>query len=110
MKSIPDKVEVSIDFPDKAYMGAFGHESSFDVQVDAEEVLLHVKRTGEERRQVAVHLHYLLLAEILAEIGEGVSDLEAIDGLHRESLLEGTEALMKGLKKVNARRKNKRRQ
>jgi hypothetical protein len=34
MKSISDKAEVSLDFPDKAYMGSFGRESSFDVKVD----------------------------------------------------------------------------
>ena len=107
MKSIPDRAEVSIDFPEKAYMGAFGRESSFDVGVDSEEVLLHIKRSGEQRRQVAVHLHYLLLAEILAEIGEGVSKLNTIDTLHRESLLEGTQILMKGLKKANTRGRSK---
>ena len=61
MKSITDRAEVSVDFPEKAYMGAFGRESSFDVKVEPDEVLLRIVRGGEERRQVAIHLHYYLL-------------------------------------------------
>ena len=64
MKPVIDKAEVSIDFPDKAYMGSFGRESSFDVKVEPDEVLVRVIRGDEERRQVAVHLHYFLLADI----------------------------------------------
>ena len=76
MKSITDKAEVSVDFPDKTYMGAFGRESSFDVKVEADEVLLRLIRTGEERREIAVHLHYYLLADLLKEIGQGLASQE----------------------------------
>ena len=65
MKSISDKAEVSVDFPDKTYMGSFGRESSFDVKVEPDEVLLRLVRAGEERREIAVHLHYYLLADLL---------------------------------------------
>ena len=98
MKSITDRAEVSVDFPDKAYMGSFGRESSFDVKVGPDEVLVRIVRTGDERREVAVHLHYFLLADILSEIGQGLAEQE-FDHTHREVLRAGTDALAKGLAK-----------
>jgi len=99
MKSITDKAEVSLDFPEKAYMGAFGRESSFDVRVEADEVLLRIVRGGEERRQVAVHLHYYLLADILTEIGLGLARREPLDKAHSDVLRAGVNALNNALKK-----------
>nr|TFG52877.1 MAG: hypothetical protein E4H34_04425 [Hyphomicrobiales bacterium] len=107
MKSIADKAEISIDFADKAYMGSFGHESSFEVKVDSEEVLIHIARLGAERRQVAVHLHYLLLAEIFEGIGEGLAAREPLDDLHRDALRDGVDALLEGLKKRKPKSKIK---
>ena len=92
MKSITDRAEVSIDFPDKAYMGAFGRESSFDVKVEPDEVLLRIVRSGAERREIAVHLHYYLLADILKELGQGIARGE-IDELHLKALREAAQAL-----------------
>lgn len=99
MKTITDKAEVSVDFPDKAYMGSFGRESSFDVKVEPDEVMLRIARPGEERREVAVHLHYFLLADILMEIGQGLAQ-QKLDSTHTDCLREGTDALAKGLKKM----------
>jgi hypothetical protein len=96
MKAISDKAEVSVDFPDKAYMGSFGRESSFDVKVGSDEILVRIVRSGEERREVAVHLHYFLLADILAEIGRGLARQE-LDHTHRDVLCAGTDTLVKGL-------------
>jgi hypothetical protein len=62
-------------------MGAFGRESSFDVKVEPDEVLLRIVRSGAERREIAVHLHYYLLADILKELGQGIARGE-IDDLH----------------------------
>lgn len=99
MKSITDRAEISIDFPDKAYMGAFGRESSFDVKVDADEVLIRIVRAGEQRRQVAVHLHYFLLADILLEMSMGLAEHEPIESAHRDALRTAADALMKALHK-----------
>jgi hypothetical protein len=96
MKSITDKAEVSVDFPDKAYMGSFGKESSFDVKVGPDEVLVRILRSGDERREVAVHLHYFLLADILAEIGQGLAKQE-LDQTHCDLMREGVDGLSKGL-------------
>jgi hypothetical protein len=107
MKSITDKAEVSIDFPDKVYMGSFGRESSFDVKVEADEVLLHIVRKGEARRQVAVHLHYYLLADILTDLGLGLAERETLDASHRDALKAGVDSLNKALNKprLDQRRK-----
>lgn len=106
MKSITDKAEVSVDFPDKAYMGSFGKESSFDVKVGLDEVLVRIIRSGAERREVAVHLHYFLLADILAEIGQGLA-MQELDQTQCEVMRDGAEALTKGLAKSLQRSKKK---
>lgn len=100
MRSITDKAEVSIDFPDKFYMGSFGRESSFEVKVEQEEVLLHIVRAGAERRQVAVHLHYFLLADILTDLGLGLAKHEALDVSHRDALRASIDTLCRALKKA----------
>jgi hypothetical protein len=97
MRSISDRAEVSVDFPDKAYMGAFGRESTFEVKVEADEVLLRIVRAGSERREIAVYLHYYLLADILKELGQGLTEHAFLDEAHLSRLREGTEALVRAL-------------
>lgn len=99
MKSITDKASVSVDFPDKAYMGSFGHESGFEVRVDGDEVLLKLVRGGDERREVAVHLHYYLLADILTEMAGALTAAEPLDEAHRAPMREAAQALAKSLTK-----------
>src|ERR1700741_4445836 len=65
---ISAKGEVSIDFPDKAYIGSFSRHSQFDAYADSDSVAIRLVRPGEDRREAVVHLHYGLLAEILAEL------------------------------------------
>lgn len=98
MKSITDRAEVSVDFPDKTYMGAFGRDSSFDVKVEPEEVKLRIVRAGSERREIAVHLHYYLLADILKELGQGLAKHDFLDEAHLESLRAGADRLAAALK------------
>lgn len=98
MKSISDRAEVSIDFPDKAYMGAFGRESGFDVKVEPDEVLLRIVRAGSERREIAIYLHYYLLADILKDLGRGLADHAFLDESHLDRLREGAEALAQALR------------
>jgi hypothetical protein len=97
MKSITDRAEVSVDFPDKTYMGAFGRESSFDVKVEADEVLLRIVRPGQERREIAVHLHYYLLADILKELGQGLAKESNLDEAHLQPLRDSAKALTQSL-------------
>src|ERR1041385_3258921 len=98
MNSITDKAEVSLDFPDKVYMGSFGRESAFDVRVEPEEVLIRIVRNGEQRRQIAVHLHYYLLAEILEDISEGLAGKVHVDDSHLKALRASAEHLSRTLK------------
>ena len=39
---ISDKAEVSVDFPDKAYIGSFGRHSQFDAYADDDSVAVRL--------------------------------------------------------------------
>jgi hypothetical protein len=54
---ISDKAEVSVDFPDKAYIGSFGRHSQFDAYADDDSVAVRLVRPGEDRREAMMHLH-----------------------------------------------------
>lgn len=98
VKPITDKAEVSIDFPEKVYMGSFGKASGFEVKADPDEVLLKLMRHGEQRREVTMHLHYYLLADILSEMAEAMAAMPPIDESHRAPLSEAAQALAAALK------------
>jgi hypothetical protein len=55
---ISDKAEVSVDFPDKAYIGSFGRHSQFDAYADDDSVAIRLVRPGEDRREAVTHVHY----------------------------------------------------
>jgi len=55
---ISDKAEVSVDFPDKAYIRSFGRHSQFDAYADDDSVAVRLVRPGEDRREAVMHLHY----------------------------------------------------
>lgn len=95
---IMDKAEVAIDLPDHLYRGAFHRDSAFEVRVDAEELLLRLVSTGEERRIASVHLHYFVLADILREAAAEIAQARPIDDVHREPLLEAARDLVKALR------------
>jgi hypothetical protein len=93
---IADKAEVSVDFPDKAYIGNFGH-SQFDAYADADSVAIRLVRPGEDRREAVVHLHYGLLADILAELGRSLTLRDPLDDQHRIELSEAAKQLAASL-------------
>ena len=105
MKPVIDKAEVSIDFPEKFYMGSFGRRAGFEVQASEEEVLIKLLRTGEQRREVTMHLHYYLLADILSEMAEALSEMPPLDEAHREALQDSAKALAAALKRKRRSRK-----
>jgi hypothetical protein len=94
---IADKAEVSVDFPDKAYMGIFGRHSQFDAYANADDVAIKLVRPGEDRREAVVHLHYGLLAEILAELARSLALREPLDEPHRNELCEAAKQLSASL-------------
>jgi hypothetical protein len=92
-----DKAEVSVDFPDKAYIGSFSRHSQFDAYADAESVAIRLVRPGEDRREAVVHLHYGLLAEILVELARSLSARPPLDEPHRRELCDAAKALAAAL-------------
>ena len=94
---IADKAEVSVDFPDKAYMGSFGRHSQFDAYADADSVAIRLVRPGEDRREAVVHLHYGLLAGILTELARSLAARDTVDEQHRKELSEAANQLAAAL-------------
>lgn len=94
---IADKAEVSVDFPDKAYIGSFSRHSQFDAFADPESAAIRLVRPGEDRREAVIHLHYGLLADILAELARSLSARAPLDAPHRQEFGEAAKALAAAL-------------
>ena len=94
---IADKAEVSVDFPDKAYIGSFGRNSQFDAYADGDSVAVKLVRPGEDRREAAMHLHYGLLADIIAELARSLAARDQLDEQHRAELSEAAKQLAASL-------------
>jgi hypothetical protein len=92
---ITDKAEVSIDFPDKFYMGSFGRGSRYDVTADKDGVHIHLERVEGETRRVGIHIHYHLLAEILAAASDAIGKVEGIEPRYLEQLRDAGAGLAK---------------
>ena len=94
---ISDKAEVSVDFPDKAYIGSFGRHSQFDAYADDDSVAVRLVRPGEDRREAVMHLHYGLLADILVELAKSLAARGQLDEQHRTELSEAAKLLCPSL-------------
>lgn len=97
MKAIADRAEVSIDLPEKLYMGSFTRHSAYEVKADSEQLGLRLTHNSGERRTVEVHLHYFLLADILRDLAAALAANEELDAPHRERLLAAARALVDAL-------------
>ena len=100
MHAIIDKAEVAIDFPDKAYMGGFGRDCSFDAHADAEGMTIRLVRTSGEKREADIHLHHFLFAGILADLAQSLDGIEPIDETHRQPLLAAARKLAAALERA----------
>jgi hypothetical protein len=89
---ITDKAEVSIDFPDKFYMGSFGRGSRFDLTADKEGIHLHLERSEGERRRVGLHVHYYLLADLLEASAAAVAHVKNVEPHQMARLKEAAAA------------------
>jgi len=87
-KPITDQAEVSIDFPDKFYHGSFAHSSRYDVTADADGVHIYLQHQSGEKRQVGFHIHYYLLAEMLAAAAEATGKVGGLQPPLLEKLRE----------------------
>lgn len=97
MKPIQDKAEVSIDFPDKVYMGAFSRESKFEASTENDGLFIKLYRPGDQKRTVEMHLHHHLLADILAGWADSLKKEPVRDADHRKALLDALKKLEKAL-------------
>ena len=95
---ITDKAQVSIDFPDKFYVGSFGRESSLDVTTDDHGVHIKLERNDDQTRRVGFHLHYYLFADLIASIAEELSGSRDMDELQRAALEDAARKLIQAAK------------
>ena len=95
---IQDKAEVSIDFPEKFYMGSFPRDAKFEARAENDGLFIKLTRFGENRRQVEIHLHHHLLADILSEWAESLAGEPPMNELHRETLLAALAKVEKALR------------
>lgn len=94
MRPITDHAEVSIDFPEKAYIGTFGHTASFGAAAAPGGVDLKFAHGAGAKRGVDMHLHWYLFADIIDEIAaslEGRTGL--VDEAHRAALGQSVQRL-----------------
>ena len=104
-KPITDKAEVSIDFPDKFYMGSFGRESLLEVTADDQGAHITLERKGEQSRRVAFHLHHYLLADLIEALGQEIAAAKAPDEVHRDRLERAVQTLAKAVRPRRKRHK-----
>lgn len=97
MKPIEDRVEISIDFPDKFYRGAFEGESRYDAQAEGDGLVMHFERGGDEKRAVAIHLHHNVLAGLLTAWADSLKDVHPVDETHATNLKDALRAVEKAL-------------
>jgi hypothetical protein len=100
MHPIADKAEIAVDFPDKLYVGQFGRHSSFEAATEPDGVLIRLRHQDGEKRDVQIHLHYLLFADILAEIARSVANSAPIDAIHSQPLTAATRDLHTALERA----------
>ena len=98
--------EISVDFPDKAYIGSFGQHSEFSVSADPQTAAIRLVHSGEDRRVAEIHLPYYLLAEVLAELAVGLASPSiSIDEFHRSAIRDAAAALANAAKPIHRQRK-----
>ena len=98
-KSVPDKAEVAVEYPDKLYIGTFEQAARFDAHLDEAGISLSLHRPGpaDTRKTVRMHFHYALFAEILRDLAKTAASLPADDVAHRETLRDAAKALFLAL-------------
>jgi len=90
---ITDKAQVSIDFPEKFYVGSFGRDSSLDVSADQEGVHITLERQVDKKRRVGFHVYYYLLADLLQSTAQALAGCKDVDELRRSAIAAAARAL-----------------
>lgn len=97
-KPVQDKAEVSIDFPDKFYIGSFARGSKVEARAENDGLLIKLVRTGDQKRVVVMHLHHHVLADILAEWAESLLSEPPMQADHLKTLKDALKRVEKALK------------
>lgn len=97
MKPIEDRVEISIDFPDKFYRGTFEGESRYDARAEGDGLVMHFERGGDGKRSVSVHLHHNVLAGLLIAWAESLTEASPVDTRHATDIRSALRAVEKAL-------------
>jgi hypothetical protein len=108
MKPISDRAEVAMEYPDKLYIGTFGHTARFDAHLDRNGVALTLELPGpeEQRKAVRMHFHYVLFADILRDLAKTAAGVPPEDLFHRDALRDAAKTLYLALK-ANPAKPNK---
>ncbi|HEV2334576.1 MAG TPA: hypothetical protein VGS13_03690 [Stellaceae bacterium] len=106
MHPIADKAEITIDFPDKLYMGGFGRDSEFEARAEDDGLLIRLVRPGEDKRVAEIHLHHFLFAGILDELARSLAQRGPIDVVHREPLIAAARSFLAALEGPSVRASN----
>jgi hypothetical protein len=83
--------------PTRLIWAFFGRHSQFEAYADTDSVAIKLVRPGEDRREAVIHLHYGLLAEILAELARSLASRDPLDEQHRTELSEAAKQLSASL-------------
>jgi hypothetical protein len=99
LKPITDRAEVALAFPEKSFMGSFSQSSSYEVSADAEGATLRLVRRSGPERTIELHLHYLLLADILCDLAHELFGKRLPDETRRRVMLAAAEHLRAAVEK-----------
>jgi len=76
-KPITDRAEITLELPEKLYLGSFGRSSRFDAHLDSAGLSLLFDCPGDAatRKSVHIHIRFALFADILRTLAETVPGL-----------------------------------
>jgi len=101
-KPVTGKAEVSLEYPDKLYIGTFERSSRFEAHLDPTGIALTLERPGADDVHKSVHMHinFGLFADILLDLAATVGRIPKDDVMHRDQLAKAVAELHTALGKV----------
>lgn len=100
MEPIVDKAEVSIDFADKFFTGAFARDAKFEARSENDGLFIKLERSGDDKRAVGIHLHHYLLADVLTEWAKSLAAQKKMEAGHKKDLLAAIGKVEKALARL----------
>lgn len=91
---MPDRVEISIDVPEKLYMSAYAQESYLKVAADDLGIHIHnIDRLGDERGRMGLHIQFSTLVLLMAGLGNAPVAQGCPGERRRDELADATRSL-----------------